>query len=201
MTSPLTELFAALASVFRQAALRWYLIGAQAAAFYGVARLTADVDLTVLLDDYSLDDLLSLLREAGFESRGENLHAFVRQTRVLPVVYRQTSMPVDIVIGGPGLEERFANAARICDLDGVQVPVARSEDLVVMKLLAGREKDMQDISAILQMRSTRMNMDDVRATLAGLETALGRSDLIPALARLGGDAADKGYEPECGFGG
>ena len=51
------------------AALRWYVSGAQAAIFYGSARLTADVDVTVLRGEHPLDELPDSLQEAGFEAR------------------------------------------------------------------------------------------------------------------------------------
>jgi hypothetical protein len=44
--SPVAELLADLSRGFAAAGIRWYLFGAQAAIVYGVARLTADVDVT-----------------------------------------------------------------------------------------------------------------------------------------------------------
>lgn len=46
MRSPIADLLAALASAFDTLGMSWYLFGAQAAIVYGVARLTADVDVT-----------------------------------------------------------------------------------------------------------------------------------------------------------
>ncbi len=46
-------------------------------------------------------------------------------------------MPVDIVLGGPGIEELFLERAEVHDIEGILVPVARAENLVVMKILAG----------------------------------------------------------------
>ncbi len=184
VASYLADLFSSLAIVFNKASLRWYVFGAQAAIFYGSVRLTADVDVTVLPGDYPLDDLLGLLQEEGFEVRTSDVHSLVQQTRVLPVVHTQSNMPVDIIIGGPGLEEQFAAHARPYELDGVSVPVVRSEDLVAMKILAGRYKDLQDVLSILKSQSAGMNINDIRATLKTLEAALDRSDLISVLDSL-----------------
>lgn len=190
MASRLADLFSSLVKVFTRASLQWYVFGAQAAIFYGSTRLTADVDITVLLGDYPLDDLLDLLQEEGFEVRASNPHTLFRKTRVLPVVYTPSSLPVDIVAGGAGLEEQFAGSAQSYDLDGVKVPIARSEDLVAMKILAGRAKDLQDVSFILRAQLTKIDADDIRATLKLIEAALGRSDLIPVLNRLIDQAAN-----------
>ena len=48
MSSHIGEVLAALGTCFDSLGVRWYLFGAQAAIFHGVARLTADVDITVL---------------------------------------------------------------------------------------------------------------------------------------------------------
>ena len=66
----------------------------------------------------------------------------------------------------------------------MNVPLARSEDLVAMKILAGRDKDLQDVSSILEAQADGIDINDTRATLKTLEAALGRSDLIPVLDRL-----------------
>ena len=44
MPSPVAEVLAALVACFHSLGVRWYLFGAQAAIYHGVARLTADVD-------------------------------------------------------------------------------------------------------------------------------------------------------------
>ena len=173
------------------ASLRWYVFGAQAAIIYGSPRLTADVDVTVLLGEYPLDDLLDLLQQGGFEVRASDIHALVLQTKVLPVVHTQSNMPVDIIIGGPGLEEQFADFARSYDLDGVSIPIVRSEDLIAMKILAGRDKDLQDVSSILKAQPAGMNINDIRVTLKTIEAALDRNDLIPVLDSLIDRAANR----------
>jgi len=137
----------------------WYLFGAQAALLYGSARLTADVDATVLL-------------------------AFVAATRVIPVVHRPTGLPADIVLGGPGLEELFLSRASKRSIGGTQIPVVSPEDLIVMKVLAGRDKDKEDVRAVLRAGQATLKLDSVRATIEMLEGALGQSDLMPLFDEL-----------------
>lgn len=60
----------------------WYLFGAQAALLYGSARLTANVDATVLLGDVSTEALVAALEARGFELK-INDPEFVAATRVI----------------------------------------------------------------------------------------------------------------------
>jgi hypothetical protein len=180
--SPLAELLAGLRDAFATVEVPWYLFGAQAAIVHGAARLSADVDVTVRAGDVPLRSLLEALAGRGFVPRVESAERFAGETRVLPLVHQASRMPVDLVLAGPGLEERILARAELRDVGGVAVPVASAEDLVVMKVLAGRTKDLDDVTAICAARS--LDLAYVRATLAELERALDRSDLVEALEGL-----------------
>jgi hypothetical protein len=65
------------------------------------------------------------------------------------------------------------------EVEGLRVPVASAEDMVVMKVLAGRPKDEEDVVAIATAYDA-LNEPAVRRTLVELEQALAQSDLVPA---------------------
>jgi predicted nucleotidyltransferase len=67
------------------------------------------------------------------------------------------------------------------NIDGVSVPVASPEDVIVMKVLAGRPKDQEDVRSVLRERQSRLDLDYIRDTLGILEQALDQSDLLPAV--------------------
>lgn len=183
MRSPLAEALAALGATLRSLRMRWYLFGAQAALLYGASRLTADVDVTVQLGNRESKNLVRALESAGFDLRVRDIADFVAKTRVLPFVHSRSGMPVDIVLAGPGLEELFLGRRRRRTIDGVPVFVASPEDIVVMKVLAGRGKDDDDTVAILAAQR-RLNLRQIRTTLRALERAVDRSDLVPRFEKL-----------------
>ena len=184
MYSHIGEVFAALGTCFDSLGVRWYLFGAQAAIFHGVARLTADVDVTVLLQSHSTGRLASVMEANGFRLRVTATDDFVARTRVLPFVHAATRLPVDVVLAGPGIEEQFLDRAELHVLEGVRVPIATVEDLVTMKILAGRPKDLDDAKGMLRARSEEIDLDHVRRMLQLLEAALSQSDLIPQFEQL-----------------
>ncbi len=177
--SKLAEVLEDLSASLRELGVGWYLFGAQAALLYGAARLTADVDVTVRLGELPTETLVAALRRSSFELRIED-GEFVRKTRVLPVVHVATRMPVDLVLAGPGIEELFLGRAEVRDVAGARVPVARPEDVIVMKVLAGRDKDRADVDAVLLAQRATIDLEMIRETLRLLEGALEQSDLIPA---------------------
>ena len=182
MSSPFAELLAAVAAALDGLGVGWYLFGAQAALVHGAARLTADVDVTVLAGDRETRQIVDALAAAGFTQRVVD-DGFVERTCVLPLLHDDTGIPLDLVLGGPGLEEQFLARAERRELDGVLVPVACAEDVVVMKVLAGRPKDQQDVVAVLAARHGALNLELVRETLGLLEQALAQADLLPERER------------------
>ena len=93
-------------------------------------------------------------------------------------------MPVDIVLGGPGIEELFLERAETREIEGIEVPIATVEDLVTMKILAGRPQDLDDAAGMLRTRAEEIDLGHVRRTLQLLEEALSQSDLLRQLDRL-----------------
>lgn len=180
MRSPVADLLSDLGAGLREIETPWYLFGARAAILYGVARLTADVDVTVRLSDSTTGAMLAhALERHGFRLRVSDPD-FVARTRVMPFVHEATGLPLDVVLAGPGLEDQFFERVVVRDVDGVSVPVASAADVVVMKVLAGRPKDHEDVVAIAAAFGDALDQRAVRTTLEALEQALARNDLVPA---------------------
>jgi hypothetical protein len=177
--STIADLLAALSRVLLESAEGWYLFGAQAVQVWGLPRLTADVDVTVRLREENPSAFVSRMQSAGFDLRVRNIDDFVKRTRVFPFVHRDSKIPVDVVLAGPGLEEEFLQRARSVDLGGVVLPVISPEDLIVTKVLAGRPKDIEDIRGVLRERLGELDLAHIRRLLRLLEAALGERDLKP----------------------
>jgi len=96
------------------------------------------------------------------------------------VVHEPTQMPVDLVLAGPGIEEMFFERVAQVDIEGRRIPVACAEDIVTMKILSARPKDLEDATAIVMAQADHFEEQRVRHLLGLLEQALDQSDLLPA---------------------
>ncbi len=141
--------------------------------------MTADVDITVELGSHSVKTLLETLTRVGFEPLFELDDTFIAATRVLPVIHRTSDIPVDVILAGFGLDGMFMDAAEIAVIDDVQVPIIRAEHLVVMKIVAGRSHDIDDVEGIVLTKGNALNHDEIEQLLKLLESALDQSDLLP----------------------
>jgi hypothetical protein len=176
------ELLAALSNVLQRWG-RWYVFDAQAVIAYGSPRLSADVDVTLDLDPDEPERFVADMDAAGFALRVSDPE-FVRRTRVMPFVHRATSMPLDIVLAGSGLEDEFLSRARLIDLAGTQVPFIHPEDLVIAKVLAGRPKDIDDARGVWRAHGTELDADRITRILRLLEEALSQGDLVTSFGAI-----------------
>lgn len=177
------ELLSDLAAALDALNTRWYVFGAQAAIVWGRPRLTADVDVTIDAAGRPTAVILDALSRSGFTLRVEGTPEFIAVTRVVPLDHPRSGLALDLVLAGPGLEDAFLDRAIRVDVGGLAVPFISPEDLVVTKILAGREKDLEDVRGVLDERGGSLDLGRIRTTLQMMEGALGLSDLLPVLDR------------------
>jgi hypothetical protein len=182
----LAPAIAAFHGVARAQGLQWYLFGAQAVAWYGVPRVTADIDITIDLGARSLDSIVEPLAEAGFLPLIRD-PAFPRETRIFPVRHEPSGWKVDLVLAGPGLEQLFMTRAQRHRIGKHEVPVISPEDLIALKVLAMRPKDLEDVRGLIKV--AELDHARIEDTLRALEQMLDQSDLRPLYARLRAEAA------------
>jgi len=137
------------ARVFEDRDIRFALIGGLAVSLRGQPRMTVDVDLVILAD---LDRALQLVRELAstpFAPLFSGVEEVVTRSYILPLRHRVTGIRVDVVIGMSGFERQAVERAAPVAIGELRVPVVAVEDLLVMKALAGRPQDEQDIRGLI----------------------------------------------------
>lgn len=56
--------------------------------------------------------------------------------------------------------------------------------MVVMKVLAGRAKDLDDVVSVIRAQGSSLNVNRARETIRQLEQALDQRDLLPLLDQI-----------------
>ena len=126
-----------------------------------------------------LRGLVDALESEGLRHRYPELaDELLANGAVLPLSHL-SGMEVDLVLAGSGFEAAALGRATRVAIDGVEVPVARATDLAVMKVLAGRGMDLDDLRSLLA--SGEVDLVEARDLLGRFEEALAQSDLLPRL--------------------
>lgn len=137
-----------LASWLQEKNFSGVLIGGVAASLLGRPRATRDIDALILLDERHWKDFLASGARFGFAARRADCLAFARESRVLLVRHESSEIDVDVVFGSLPFEKEAVERALWSDVGGISVPLPTPEDLIIMKAVAQRPRDLADIEAI-----------------------------------------------------
>ncbi len=126
-------------------------IGSLALLFWGEARLTKDIDLTIFTGFENEEVYIDKLLEK-FNGRIEDAKEFALKNRVL-LLETENGIGIDISLGAYDFEkEMIERAAYQKYFKEYCLNICSAEDLIVLKSFAARGKDWNDISGILIKR-------------------------------------------------
>lgn len=184
MPSPdIAEQLRRIAAALKPLGVRWYVFGAQAVIAAGAVRTTADIDITT--EDVPVERLRSALKKAGFSLRKgiDGVDELIEHHRILPLEHA-SGLQLDVVRAGPGPEQEMLDRLIHRKVGRALIPFVSTDDLLVLKVLAGRDKDLEDVRALLRGRSPEIHVETVRMRLAELEALLDDSTLVALFERL-----------------
>ena len=142
-------LLAKLGQILESSGIPYMIIGGQAVLLNGEPRLTRAIDITLGLDASELNKVRDAVGRIGLRPVGEDLETFVRDTNVLPVADPASGVRVDLIFSFTPYESEAIRRAVGVVFDDVTVRFDSVEDLIVHKLVAGRARDIEDVSGIL----------------------------------------------------
>jgi hypothetical protein len=125
------------------------VIGGAAICLLSQPRMTADVDAMLLVSIEDVPRLLRVAREIGFTPRIKAVERFARKNRIVLLRHRATDTDVDISLGALPFEIESVKRSHIARSGNVRVRVPTVEDLIIMKAVAHRPKDLVDIQILV----------------------------------------------------
>lgn len=146
---PLLGVLGDLVTWLHAGQIRGALIGGVAASLLGRPRVTRGIDILVILEECRWEEFATEGKQYGFVLRKEDAMAFARTARVLLVRHKASGIDVDVVFGTLPFEEEVVDRAMWVEVSGISLPVSRAEDLIIMKSVAGRPRDIADVESIL----------------------------------------------------
>ncbi len=130
--------------------------------------MTVDVDILFDTHDWSEDDISNAM--AGWKSHPlwfmTGLRGFPRSGFKFS---KKGLADVDVLFTG---KDKFLRSVvrrrKIMKIGNLNIPVIQAEDLIIMKTLAGREKDEEDIEAIWEEIGDKLDSDYISRTISRL---------------------------------
>lgn len=138
----------------------YMLIGGYAMAIHGFARMTQDLDLSLGLDSDEIEKVMNAVKD-DFIALSKDPVSFARETNVLLLQDRETGVRVDLIFTFIEFERDAIEESDEIDLNGEKVRVVSLENLIVYKMLAGRERDKEDVAVMLAKNIGAAIMDSI----------------------------------------
>lgn len=133
---------------------RGVIIGGIAVGFLGRPRLTEDVDAMFLLSTHDIPEFLEAAKTENIQPRIPNAEEFARKNRVLLLQHSPTETNIDISLGILPFEEEMVERGIVQSTSTLSVRLPTPEDLIIMKAIAHRPKDLEDIRTIVDKNPT-----------------------------------------------
>ncbi len=149
-----------------RARIRHAISGAVAMTAHGVGRSTFDIDILVVAPSVRLPEVFALVRRHGFAGDDRELIESLRDRYV--AVLEGGPIKVEVLVPVLPYHGTLVDRAVVHDVEGVKVPFVSLEDLIVLKMLWRRPKDIADIHALIAAGGADLDADYVRSTLASI---------------------------------
>jgi predicted nucleotidyltransferase len=137
------------------------LIGALAVNAWGRLRATNDIDLLVLADVPARTQLIEALRAHEFQIDETWLeHNPMAKDVVMRLTHRSyPTIPLDLLFANDRQSQSALARRQALQLLGVSLYVCSPEDLILLKLKAGRPHDFEDVLGIIKNPHLHVDLD------------------------------------------
>lgn len=143
----------------------YLVIGGLAVATIGEPRMTGDVDVIGYLTTEQATALIDAAAEAGFEVADDERERLLATGTLR---FHKGGFQLDIILASLPFEDDARARARKHRLFGRLVPLPTPEDLILFKVLAGRDKDLVDAVGIARRHLAKLDLRYLDATLNGI---------------------------------
>jgi hypothetical protein len=150
----LDEVARELVTLFETEAIPYVLMGGLAVRIHAIPRPTYDVDFTIALPRAELPRLYRHMQDLGYTISDAQLTGWIDTVQGLPVVKCQArigdrAIDIDVFLAETQYQGHILTRRQHHRAEGLDAWFVSPEDLILLKLLAGRPKDKVDVGDVL----------------------------------------------------
>lgn len=146
------------AVMFDRLGIDYAVMGGLAVRVYGIPRPTHDVDITAAVDRRRLPEVYARVEELGYSIPESYASGWIDHVAEMPLVKFRLYMEegygvdIDVFLAESKFQQEILARRRPTMLEGATIWLVSPEDLILLKLLANRPRDIADIGDILFMQ-------------------------------------------------
>ena len=158
----LDEVLGACVRAFARLGISHAVMGGLAIRLLGIPRPTFDVDLTVAIPRDRLPELYAELDAAGFDVPDVYRGGWVDEVAGMPLIKFKLyvggrGIDADIFLAETRFQRELMRRSTRDELWGIPVSLTTPEDLILLKLVANRPRDLGDIA---DLRMVQGDLDE-----------------------------------------
>jgi len=180
---PLMNPLGALQQLLEKYKGRSIIIGGVASSLLGKPRLTADLDALILMRVDELPDLINNAEMVGFEGRIPDVLKFAQRNRIVLLLHEETGTNIDISMGLLPFEDEMVSRAQQFQIGELILNLPTPEDLIILKAVAHRPKDLLDIQGIIDNHKV-MDYERIENWIKQFAELLGKPEIWEDIEKM-----------------
>ena len=148
--------------------VRYLVVGGMAVNLYGYVRLTVDLDIMADLSEKNLSKVIEIMEKFGYTPRvpvnpheilsDEKRDEWIKKKGAVVFTFIDLNEPfkhIDIFLSNPIDFEEAYSRKELMTIGDVRVSIVSIDDLIKLKSLSGRQRDVEDIDHLERIRAVR----------------------------------------------
>lgn len=181
--NPLSDALKSVNELLSENDVEGVIIGGLAASLLGRPRYTDDIDLLILNLDNRLPEFIEELKRFGIYPRIEDVEDFAKDSRTLLMRHESTGINIDISMGILPFEREAVSRRIIKQALDTDIFLPTPDDLIIMKSISERSKDLEDIKAVV-IRNSTLDRERILQTVREFADALDKEEIYHRIKKL-----------------
>ncbi len=134
----------------------YFVLGGLAVGVMGEPRFTRDIDLDIFLNTDETGLLLKRLKQAGFTFKAKEAMVTATQFGTFRIFYK--TVQIDMIMASTDLEKEALKRKKRVSFFNQKTSFPSAEDLILLKLIPGRPKDLLDAESIIIRQKDKLDL-------------------------------------------
>jgi len=156
----LLDVYKKIVTFLNDGEYNYILIGGIAASTVGEARVTVDIDVDIVIKKEDLPDFLNKAKKAGFNVPVKKCIESVKQMGIFQI--SSGDYHIDFIIASTDLETQACARRKSIKLHGHKAFFPTPEDLILLKLIPGRAKDIADVEGLIARHGNKLDEEYIK---------------------------------------
>jgi hypothetical protein len=170
-------------NTLEELALPYCITGSFASNYYGIPRLTHDLDIIIVMNENEIENVFKVFSKSGYVDK-EAIREALRQKDMFNVIYSQVGLKIDFWVRreSPFDIEMFGRRKKVEIAENLDAFIACPEDVILSKLLwaekAHSERQIEDAKGVYEVQEENLDMDYLKAWAEKLNLSSDLEQLI-----------------------